>query len=56
MANLVDHLHSTHNYAHKHLKMASDRMKTRYDKLANCVTYHEDNNIKLYHPTYVKMK
>jgi hypothetical protein len=28
-ANLVNHLHDTHNYAGKHLKLASDRMRTR---------------------------
>jgi hypothetical protein len=40
-ANLVDHLHDTYNYARQHLKLASDRIKTRYDKLANCAGYHE---------------
>jgi hypothetical protein len=30
-ADLVDHLHDIHNYARQHLKLASDRMKTRYD-------------------------
>jgi hypothetical protein len=34
-ADSVDHLHDIHNYACQHLKLASDRMKTRYDKLAN---------------------
>jgi transposase InsO family protein len=34
-ADLVAHLHDIHDYARQHLKMASDRMKTRYDKLAN---------------------
>jgi hypothetical protein len=27
-ANLVDHLHSIHNYGRQHLLLASDRMKT----------------------------
>jgi hypothetical protein len=40
-ADLVDHLHDIHHYASQHLKLASDRMKTRYDKLANCAGYHE---------------
>jgi hypothetical protein len=35
VAELVDHLHDIHDYARRHLKLASDRMKTRYDKLAN---------------------
>jgi hypothetical protein len=28
-ADLVDHLHDIHNYSRQHLKLASDRMKTR---------------------------
>jgi hypothetical protein len=35
-ANLVDHLHDIHSYARQHQKLASDRMKTRYDRLTNC--------------------
>jgi predicted small metal-binding protein len=34
-SKLVDHLHDTHNYARQHLKLASERMKTLYDRLAN---------------------
>jgi hypothetical protein len=37
----VDHLHDIHYYACQHLKPASDRMKTCYDRLANCTGYHE---------------
>jgi hypothetical protein len=55
MANLADHLHDIHNYALKHLKMASDRMKTPYDRLANCVHY-ECDNVWLYRPTRRKGK
>jgi hypothetical protein len=40
-ADLVDHLHDIHNYARQHLKLASDRMETRYDKLANTAGYQE---------------
>jgi hypothetical protein len=54
MADLVDHLHNIHNYAHQHLKLASDQMKTRYDKLANCAGYHEGDRMWLYHPTWTK--
>jgi hypothetical protein len=43
-ANLVDHLHDTHNYDRQHLKLASDRIKTRYDELANCAGYQENEN------------
>jgi hypothetical protein len=56
MANLVDHLHDIHNYAYQHLKLASDWMKTHYDKLANCVTHHEDKNIRLYRQTRMKRR
>jgi hypothetical protein len=47
-ANLVDHLHDIHNYAHKHLQLASNRMKTWYNKLANCVGYQEGKGVCLY--------
>jgi hypothetical protein len=35
LEHLEDHLHDIHNYVRQHLKLASDWMKTRYDKLAN---------------------
>jgi hypothetical protein len=35
-ADLVDQLHNIHDYAHQHLKLTSDRMKTRYHRLAKC--------------------
>jgi hypothetical protein len=41
VADLVDNLHNIHNYAHQHLKLAIDQMKTRYDKLVNYKSYHE---------------
>jgi hypothetical protein len=50
-ANLVHHLIGIHNYARQHLRLASNRMKTRYDKLANCVGYHEGDRVWLYRPT-----
>jgi hypothetical protein len=53
-ANLVDHLRDIHNYARQHLRLASNRMKTRYDKLANCAGYHEDDRVWLYRPTRTK--
>jgi hypothetical protein len=40
-AELVDHLHDIHQYAGQNLKLASDRMKIRYDKLANSAAYQE---------------
>jgi hypothetical protein len=56
LADLVDHLYDIHNYAHQHLKLASDRMKTRYDKLANSVGYQEGDRVSLYQPTCMKGK
>jgi hypothetical protein len=41
MAEVVDHLRDIHNYAHPHLKLASDRMKTQHDCLANSMGYQE---------------
>ena len=55
-ADLVDHLHDIHNYARQHLKLASDRMKTRYDKLANSAGYDEGDRVWLYRPTRRKGK
>jgi hypothetical protein len=55
-ADLVDRLHDIHNYARKHLKLASDRMKTRYDRAANSAGYHEGDNVWLYRPTRKKGK
>jgi hypothetical protein len=43
--DFVDHLHDIHNYARQHLKLASDRMKTRQDKLANSAGYHEGDRV-----------
>jgi hypothetical protein len=40
-AELVDHLLDIHDYVRRHLKLDSDRMKTRHDKLAHCAGYHE---------------
>jgi hypothetical protein len=55
-ADLVGQLHDIHNYARQHLKLASDRMKTRYDKLANSAGYHEGERVWLYRPTRMKGK
>jgi hypothetical protein len=55
-ANLVDHLHNIHSYARPQLKLASDWMKTHYEKLANCAGYHEGSRVWLYHPTRTKGK
>jgi hypothetical protein len=47
-ADLVDHLHDIHKYARQLLKLASDRMKTRYDKLASSAGYQEGDIMWLY--------
>jgi hypothetical protein len=52
----VDHLHDIHQYARQNLKFASDRMKTRYDKLANSAGYQEGDRVCLYKPTRTKGK
>jgi hypothetical protein len=53
-ADLVDHLHNIPNYVRRHLKLSSDWMKTRYDKLANCAGYYEGDILWLYRPTRTK--
>jgi hypothetical protein len=40
----------------QHLKLASDWMKTRYDKLANSASYQEGDRVWLYRPTRMKGK
>jgi hypothetical protein len=39
-ADLVERLHDIHHYARQHLKVASDRMKARYDCLASLAGFH----------------
>jgi hypothetical protein len=53
---LVDQLYNIHNYARQNLKLASDWIKTRYDKLANSASYQEGNRVWLYRPTSTKGK
>jgi hypothetical protein len=47
VANFVDHLHDIHSYACQHLKLASDWMKTHYNRLANCTGYYEGDKVWL---------
>jgi hypothetical protein len=47
VANLADPLHNIHSYAHEHLKLASDQMKSRYDRWANHAGYHEGDSVAL---------
>jgi hypothetical protein len=53
---LVDPLHDIHSYARQLLRPAGDRMKTRYDRLANCAGYHEGDKVWLYRSTSTKVK
>jgi hypothetical protein len=56
VADLVDQLHNIHNYAHQHLKLASDRMKAYYDRLAKSAGSQEGEQVWLYSPTCTKGK
>jgi len=49
-ADLAERLRDTHNFARQHLKVASDRMKARYDQLANSAGFQEGDRVWLYRP------
>jgi hypothetical protein len=49
-ADLVERLHDAHHFARQHLEVASDRMKTRYDQLANSAGFQEGDRVWLYRP------
>jgi hypothetical protein len=51
VADLVERLHDTHHYARRHLRVASDRMKARYNRLANSAGFQEGDRVWLYRPT-----
>jgi hypothetical protein len=50
-SDLVERLHDTHQYARRNLKVASDRMKARYDRLANSAGFQEGDCVWLYRQT-----
>jgi hypothetical protein len=50
-ADLLERLHHTHHYARRHLKVASDRMKAGYDRLANSAGFQEGDQVWLYRLT-----
>jgi len=50
-AATVERLHNIHHFARQHLKMASDRMKARYDQLANLAGFQVGDRVWLYRPT-----
>jgi hypothetical protein len=54
VADLVERLHDTHHYARRHLRVASDRMKVRYDRLSNSAGFQEGDRVWLYRPTRTK--
>jgi len=49
-ADLVERLNDTHYFARQHLEVASDRMKARYDQLANSADFQEGDSVWLYRP------
>jgi hypothetical protein len=50
-ANLSERLHDIQHFARQHLKVASDWMKARYDRLANSAGFQEGDRVWLYRPT-----
>jgi hypothetical protein len=48
---LIESLDNIHHFAREHLKLSSDRMKARYDRLANSAGYREGDRVWLYLPT-----
>ena len=48
---LVERLHDIRHFARQHLKVASNRMKARYDQLANSAAFQLGNRVWLYRPT-----
>jgi len=50
-ADLVERLHDIHHFPRQHLRIASDRMKARYDQLAKSAGYQKGDRVWLYHPT-----
>jgi hypothetical protein len=51
VADLVERQHDTHHYARPYLRVASDRMKVRYDSLANSAGFQDGDRVWLYRPT-----
>jgi hypothetical protein len=55
-ANLVEKMHDIRSFARQHIKVASVRMKARYDHLVNSAGFQEGDRVWLYHPTWKKGK
>ena len=47
-ADLVKRLHDIHHIAHHHLQVGRDRMKARYEQLANSTGFQEGDRMWLY--------
>jgi hypothetical protein len=45
MADLVEQLHDIHHFARQHLKVASNRMKARYEQLAYLANFQEGDSM-----------
>ena len=50
-AEFVERLHSIHQIARQDLKVASNRMKARYDQLDNSASFQKCERVWLYRPT-----
>jgi hypothetical protein len=56
VVDFADRLRGIHHYALQHLKVASDRMKARYDRLSSSTGFQEGEIIWLYRPTWTRGK
>jgi hypothetical protein len=55
-ADLVDRLHDIHSYARQHMKLTTNRIKTRYDRQSNSAECQEGDQVWLYRSTRTKRK
>jgi hypothetical protein len=55
-ANFAERLHDIDHFTRQQLKMSSDRMKARYDRLASSAGFQEGNQVWLYRPTRKREK
>lgn len=51
LLGLLHRRHSIHHCARQHLNVTSDRIKVRYDRLANSSVFTEGDQVWLYRPT-----
>jgi hypothetical protein len=55
-ADLVERLDDIHQYARQRLKLASDSMKARYNRLAISKGFQKNNQVWLFRPTRTRRK